>query len=246
LSIGVRLCIGIALAACGWSAADGLRRAKFEPLSRVYLPWDADRLPESASDARVLALRPVSTFSRVRDALTRADDADGDGFRRACRGVLRWGRVVPGALLELGSVALHRGFARDDAADREVGEALLLEYVARTTHDPDEAVRAWLEAAAAGADAFAVFSRAPRSAWPWLAVPLVEAAPESAWRLFARAALDGTVDGARHGASILALARARRRPEDVPVLDALLVNATVSPETAEGLRSLRADLAPAR
>src|SRR5437016_2499653 len=146
MALGVRVAALGVLAVCGWVGADGVRRAgAAAPFDRVYLPWDANRLPEAASEARILALKPVSPFARFRDALARADGADGDAFRTAARGVLRWGRNQPGTLLDLGRVALTRWKERHEAEDRQVGEDLLVEYTARTTHLEGEGLRAWVE-----------------------------------------------------------------------------------------------------
>ena len=247
MALALRASALLVLSVCGWMGADGL-------LDRVYLPWDADRLPERASDARLLALRPVSPFARFRDALSRADRGNsfisgltrnetvpGGGFGIAARGVLKWGRNQPGTLLDLGRVALKRGLERHDAADREIGEALLVEYTRRTTHAENEGIRTWSEIAEKTSDPFPVWKAAPAALWPSVGAELTASRPDAAWRFFMPALEDGTLDP-RYVPYILVLARNRRQPGDVRILKALVNRADLTPEATRDLRVLIAEL----
>jgi len=235
----------LVLGVCGWMTADGLRRAGAGlGLERAHLPWDANRLPETATEAEVLALRPVSPFARFRDALSRADttgEGSAERFQVACRGVLRWGRNQPGTLLELGRVALHRGLTRDEPATRALALDLLRAYVVRTTHSENESVRAWAELAPATDDAFAVWSLLPPRWWSLAGVTLVPSHPEGAWRLLAPDLERGTLDP-RYAGPVLDLARKRRQPADAAVLRSLAARADLAPGTVENLRAFVAEL----
>lgn len=223
------------LAACGWMGADGLRRAGAQgPLARVYFPFDADRLPEGASDARLLGLRPVSPFARFRDALQRSDGADGEAFRLAARGLLRWGRNQPVVLLDLGRMALVRWKERGEAADRQVGEALLVEYTRRTTHVEGEGLRIWAEFVGQGGDPFPLFSQVRQELWQGLASVIDRSHPDAAWRLFLPALRDGSLDQ-RVVPTVSALARARKDPSDLALLESLVTRKDLTPQTIEDL-----------
>ena len=239
---GVRIAALAVLAACGWVGADGIRRAgAAAPFDRVYLPWDANRLPEAATEARILSLKPVSPFARFRDALARADGADGQAFRTAARGVLRWGRNQPGTLVDLGRVALARWKERHEPADREVGEDLLVEYTGRTTHAEGEGAKAWLEVMGPAEDPWGAFQHAPRALWQGLAATFAPTHPEAAWKLFTPALETDTLDP-RYASYVVALARNRRLASDLTVLRTLAARGGLPPEAVRDLRSLIAEL----
>jgi len=232
------------LAVCGWMGADGLRRAGAAgPLAGVHFPLDANRLPETATEARILRLRPVSPFARFRDALARSEGADGEAFRLAARGVLRWGRNQPGVLLDLGRMALLRWKERGEVADREVGEALLVEYTRRTTHAEGEGLQAWLEivGAAGAGDPFALFGVVRQELWQGLGSGVARSHPESAWRLFLPALRDGSLDQ-RFAPTVAALARARKDPADVPLMEALAARKDLTPAATLDVATTLADL----
>ncbi len=234
----VRVAAAAVLFACAWTGFDGLRRAGIPGLSaRVVVPWDADRLAEGASDARILALRPVSPFARFRDALARADGADGEAFRAAARGVLRWGRNQPGTLFELGRVALARWKSRGEAGDREVGEALLGAFTNRSPAAEGEGARAWLEVAPADADPWPVFGGARADLHAQLGVVFADARPKAAWRFFEPDLRRGTLDP-RAAGTVLMLARARHDPADAPLLASLAKLEGVSVATSQALLDL--------
>ena len=247
----IRFLAVVALVLCGWIAADGLRRADAGTglgLSRARIPWDANRLPESATDAQVLTLRPVSPFARFRDVLSRADregPRSGEDFRLAARGVLHWGRNQPGTLLDLGRVALDRGLRRGERETQALGEDLLREFVVRTTPAEGEAVRTWIGLTAASDDAYVVWSRVPPQFWGLVGAELAATHPEDAWRFLAPDLERGTLHPAYAG-PVLDLARKRRQPTDLAVLRTLAARPDVAPGTADGIRALIAELAGLR
>lgn|GEM_PF-6483388 len=209
------------LALSGWMCADGLRRAGAgAALAGVYFPLDADRLPENASEARILSLRPVSPFARFRDAMGRADGPDVEAFRLAARGALRWGRNQPGVLLDLGRVALARAVEHGEAADRELGEALLLEYTGRTTHAEGEGLKTWLEVMDPGHDPLPVFRGAPRRVWPVLGAQVAADHPEAAWAFLEPSLRDRSLDLSL-APYVVSLAKGRGSRVDPDLLESL-------------------------
>jgi hypothetical protein len=232
----------VLVVACGWMAADGARRAfAGGPFDRVSVPWDAAKLPATATEDRILALRPTSPFARFRDALSRYGSADREELRRAARGVLRWGRTQAGTLLETGAAAMKRWKEKGDAADREVGEALLVEFTRRTRTVEGEGLRAWLEVVGPSDDPWPVFRETPERTWGALEVVLVNDRPASAWAFAEPSLRDGSFPPARFG-DVLAMARARRRKEDAPLLRAFAGRPDVAPDAAAAVRALAADL----
>jgi hypothetical protein len=222
-----------ALALGAWTAAAGAMGTS--------VPWDVDRLPESTSEARVLALRPVSPFARFRDALDRVEGEDGEAFRTAAQGVLRWGRNQPGTLLDLGRLAMRRGKARGDALDREAGEALLLEFTRRTTHAHAAGAAAWAEFAPADADPAAVFSGLSPDASAAVASAVAPAFPRGAWALLLPLARDPAGDP-RYAALLHDLARTQGRREDAPAIARWARRDDVPPEVRRRLEEAAATL----
>ncbi len=240
----VRVGWGLALLASAWMGADGLRRAD-AGLASARIPWDANRLPEDAPDSRLLALRPVSPFARFRDALARADGPDGDAFRTAARGARRWARNQAGLLLDLGRVAMTRWKGRGEGGDREVGEALLAEYVNRATNDETSGVGVWLEFATAKDDPWPVFRGARADLWQPVAYTLAATHPTAAWRFLEPDLRAGVLDP-RYAGAVLSLATVRRNPSDAPLLRSLAKRADVDPPTARALLDLARTLAGER
>jgi hypothetical protein len=228
----------VALLACTLTAAEALRGAGIDaPVSRTFLPWDADRQADDAPDARLLYLRPVSPFARSRDVAARSSEADGAAFRAAARGLLVWSRTQPGLLLDAGRTALARWKAQGEADDLATAQALLRAYTERTPFEIGNGVAAWVETVPEGADAWGAFHDALPRVHPLIGLALEKRFPAAAWRFLEPSARDGSLDP-RHLPTVLRLATARHDAADAPLLRTLAAAPGAEADVARGLRDL--------